>query len=509
MSNFENNKRIAKNTVMLYFRLFLTMGVTLYTSRVVLNTLGVVDFGVYSVVGCIVTMFSFLNGAMSSATQRYLSVEIGKQDYLQLKKVFSISLSIHVLISIIIVLLAETIGLWFLNTQMNIPVSRMEAANWVYQFSVLAFAVSVIQVPYNASIIAHEKMDIYAYVSIIEVLLRLLIVFVLVWLGFDKLKLYAVLTFVVSTLVMLIYQTYCKRKFKECHYHFYKDKSLFYSLINFSGWSLFGGLAWVMMGEGLNILLNIFFGSVINASRGVAFQVNMAVSTFVNNFRTAVNPQIVKSCTIGDKAYMSSLVFESAKYSFYLLLLLSLPILLETKTIMHIWLKLVPERSVIFCQLVLINSLIQCFDIGIVFTAIGKIKENQFIGGLIYLFILPISYFLLKSGNSPEVVFYVQISATIFVIFGVNLYLLNKIADIRSDLYFKQLLLPVLKVLLVACILPIIIRVFMNDGFYRFIYIIVGSSVSVILSVYFLGMNQSTRLNVKNVIASKLFSFRK
>lgn len=509
MSNLENNKRIAKNTVMLYFRLFLTMGVALYTSRVVLNTLGVIDFGVYSVVGCIVTMFSFLNGAMSSATQRYLSVEIGKQDYLQLKKVFSISLSIHVLISVIIVILAETIGLWFLNTQMNIPVTRMGAANWVYQFSVLAFAVSVIQVPYNASIIAHEKMDVYAYVSIIEVLLRLIIVFVLVWMGFDKLKLYAILTFVVSIIIVLIYRAYCKRKFEECHYHLYKDKSLFYSLVNFSGWSLFGSLSWVMMGEGLNILLNIFFGSVVNASRGIAFQVNMAVSTFVNNFRTAVNPQIVKSCTIGDKAYMSSLIFESAKFSFYLLLLLSLPILLETKTILHIWLKLVPERSVIFCQLLLINSLIQCLDIGIVFTAIGRIKENQFIGGLIYLLILPISYFLLRFGSSPEVVFYVQISATILVVFGVNLYLLKKIADIKPTLYLKQLFLPVLKVLFVASILPILIRLFMTEGLDRFIYLLVTSSLSVVVTVYFIGMNQSMRLNIKNSIEIKLNSLKK
>lgn len=509
MSNLENNKRIAKNTIMLYFRLFLTMGVALYTSRVVLNTLGVIDFGVYSVVGCIVTMFSFLNGAMSSATQRYLSVEIGKQDCIQLKKVFSISLSIHLLLSVIILILAETIGLWFLNTQMNIPISRMNAANWVYQFSVLAFAVSVIQVPYNASIIAHEKMDVYAYVSIIEVLLRLLIVFALVWLGFDKLKLYAVLTFIVSIVVVLIYRAYCKSKFDECHYHYYKDKSLFYSLINFSGWSLFGSLAWVMMGEGLNILLNIFFGSVVNASRGVAFQVNMAVSTFVNNFRTAVNPQIVKSCTIGDKTYMSSLVFESAKFSFYLLLLLSLPILLETKTILHVWLKLVPEHSVVFCQLVLINSLIQCLDIGIVFTAIGRIKENQFVGGLIYLLILPISYVLLKLGSSPEIVFYVQISATILVVFGVNLYLLKKIANIRPLLYFKQLFLPISKVLIVACILPISIRLFMNEGLDRFVYLLVTSFLSVILTVYFIGMNQSMRLAIRNTIENKFNSLKR
>jgi len=488
--------------------MFLTMGVSLYTSRVVLNTLGVVDFGVYSVVGCIVTMFSFLNGAMASATQRFLSVEIGRKDYLQLKKVFSTSLSIHLLISIIIVILAESIGLWFLNTHMNIPVGRIGAANWVYQFSVLAFAISVIQVPYNASIIAHEKMDVYAYVSIVEVLLRLFIVYILVLMGFDKLKLYAVLTFVVSTIIMLIYQSYCKRKFEECHYHFYKDKSLFYSLLNFSGWSLFGSLAWVMMGEGLNILLNIFFGSIVNASRGIAFQVNGAVSTFVNNFRTAVNPQIVKSCTTGDKEYMSLLVFESAKYSFYLLLFLTLPILLETKIILHSWLKIVPEHSIYFCQLILINTLIQCFDIGIVFTAIGRIKENQFIGGLIYLLILPVSYVFLKSGSSPETVFYIQIAATVFVVFGINLYLLNKIASIHPLYYLKQLLFPVIKVSIVACSFPLLIRFVMAEGVDRFVCTIIISMISVILSVYLIGMNKNIRQKLLNMIVSKLNVFK-
>lgn len=509
MSNIEKNKRIAKNTLLLYFRLFLTMGVALYTSRVVLNTLGLVDFGVYSVVGSVVTMFSFLNGALSTATQRFFSVELGKQDYLKLKKVFSVSLSIHALLSIVIVILAETIGLWFLNTQMNIPSERMDAANWVYQFSVFSFALSVIQVPYNALIISREKMDIYAYVSIVEVLLRLLIVFILVWFGYDKLKLYSVLIFVVSFIVLLIYRGYCHRKFKECHYKFYKDKSLYISLTSFSSWSLFGSLSWVMMGEGLNIMLNIFFGSVLNASRGIAFQVNMAVSSFVNNFRIAVNPQIVKSCAIGDKVYMSTLLFESAKFSFYLLLLLTLPILLETKTILHVWLKLVPEYSVFFCQLVLINSLIQCFDIGIVFTAIGKIKENQFIGGFVYLLILPISYYLLKLGNSPEIIFYVQISATIFVVFGVNIYLLNKIADIRPMQYFKQLFIPVIKVLIVACVIPILIRIFMDEGFERLVLLLITSSLSVILTVYFIGMNHNMRISMLNAFNNKLDSFKK
>lgn len=502
----ENNKRIAKNTGMLYIRMLLTMAVSLYTSRIVLNTLGVEDFGIYNVVGGVVAMFSFLNGAMASATQRFLSFEIGRKDSVQFKKVFSHSVTLHILIAITILFLAETLGLLFLDTKMNIPMERMEAARWVFQFSVLSFVVTVIQVPYNAAIIAHERMNVYAYISIIEVTLKLLIVFMLVWIGFDKLKLYAILIFCVTLLIAFIYRIYCKNKFEECHYHFSWDKSLFYSLLNFSGWSLFGNFAWITMGQGLNIMLNIFFGPIVNTAWGIAFQVNYAVNGFVVNIRMAINPQIVKSYAGGDKVYMRRLVFESAKYSFFLLLFLSLPVLLETKIILHFWLKIVPDYAIIFCRLVLINTLIQCFDasFGIVFQAIGKIKENQLLAGGTYLLILPIAYVLLKFGYPPQTVFYIQITATFFVAFVVKFVLLQILADITAIEYFKKLILPVIKVTVLAVILPILIKINISEGISRFLALGFSSSVGVILAVYFVGINKSTRLKFHYYITTKL-----
>lgn len=508
----DNNRRIIKNTGMLYIRMLLIMVVTLYTSRVVLKILGVEDYGIYNVVGGIVVMFSFLNSSMSSAVQRFLSFEIGKGDYKQFQKVFSQAISIHIFIAILIVILAETIGLWFLNTQMNIPLFRMSAAQWVYQFSILTFVMSVIQVPYNASIISHEKMSMYAYVSIIEVILRLLIVFVLVWTRIDKLKLYAVLMFAVTCLVTWIYQFYCKRKLKGCHYVFCWDKKLFGKLINFSGWNLFGNISWVTLGQGLNILLNIFFGPVVNTARAISFQVNSAVSVFVSNFRLAVNPQVVKSYASNNHIYMKKLVFESAKYSYYLLFLLSLPVLLETHIILKLWLGMVPEYTVLFTQLILISTLIQSFDasFAIIFQAVGKIKENQFASGLIYLLVLPASYLFFKLGySSPALVFYLQIAATFLVSFVVKIYLLNSIIHIPYSEYFKLLFWPVSKVTCCALIIPLVFRYYYPATFLRFIMVIVLSGISVLFSIYYIGLTQGMRSEVKNYIHKFNFKFLK
>lgn len=336
-------KKIIINTGFLYIYLLLTMAVSLYTSRVVLNTLGIEDFGIYNVVGGFVTMLGFLNSAMVSSTQRFLSFELGKKDKSQLNNIFSMSLSIHLLIALLILILGETVGLWFISTQLTIPSERMPAAEWVYHFSLLAFLISVITTPFNASIIAHERMKIFAGVSLIDVTLKLLIVFILQWFGFDKLKFYAVLTCAVVLIISLIYITYCKTHFQETRLRLYWNGSLFKTMLSYSGWNLWGNIAAVMSNQGINILLNIFFGPIVNAAQSIAFQVNSALNSFIQNLQIAINPQIIKNYSANNFQQMQQLVFYGAKYNFFLLLTLSLPILLETKFILYIWLGNTPE----------------------------------------------------------------------------------------------------------------------------------------------------------------------
>ena len=318
-----NNKRIAKNTLMLYCRMILTMLVSLYTSRVVLNTLGVEDYGTYNVVGGAVMMFGFFNGAMASATQRFLTFDIGRKDHVQLRKTFNATQLIHIGIALLVFILAETIGLWFVNNKLNLPEGRMEAARWVYHFSLFSFIVTVIQVPYNALIIARERMNVFAYISILDVSLKLLIVFMLTWISFDKLKLYGILIFVVSFIVAAIYRMYTRTHFEETKFLIVKDKSLYKTLISYSVWSLFGAVSLAVKAQGVSIILNIFFGTVINAAQGVANQVSGTVASFVSNFQMASNPQIIKSYAADDKGYMANLVIRTSKFSFFLLFISS------------------------------------------------------------------------------------------------------------------------------------------------------------------------------------------
>jgi len=485
------------------------MGVSLYTSRIVLNTLGVEDFGIYNVVGGVVTMFSFLNAAMSSATQRFLSFELGKENYKQLQKVFSMSLNIHVLIASVIFVLAETIGLWFLNAKLNIPAERMEAANWVYQFSILSFMVTVISVPYNAMIIAYERMNVYAYVSILEVVLKLIIVFMLQWFGYDKLKFYAILVFSISLLIRLVYGIYCNRNFKESRYVFSWDKSLYTTLMSYAGWNLWGNVAGVMFTQGINILLNIFFGPAINAARGIAYQIRGAVTGFVTNFQMAMNPQIIKSYASGNQNYMHQLIFQGAKYSFFLLLLLSLPILFETPLILKIWLKIVPDYTVIFTRLVLVNILIDCIS-GPLMTAAqasGKIKVYQSVVGGLLILILPISYLFLKLGYSPQVTLYVSISISIIALFS-RLWILRPLVHLSILKFTQFVLVPILMVSLVAVIPPLLTTYFMNPGILAFFIVSSISVLSVLLSIYSLGLERKERVYMKNKVRQYLFKRR-
>lgn len=492
--SLESKRRIAKNTGMLYFRMLITMAVSLYTSRIVLNTLGVTDYGIYNVVGGFITMFGFLSNSMASATQRFLSFELGRKDYVQLGRVFSMSINIHFLIAVIILLLGETVGLWFVNTQLIIPVERMAAANWVYQFSVLAFLVNVVSVPYNANIIAHERMNIYAWVSIVEVSLKLLIVLMLQWFGFDKLKFYAVLIFIVSLIIRIVYGLYCKKNFLETRYQLFWDRTLFNTLFNYASWNLWGNAAVALYSQGVNILLNIYFGPVVNAARGIAYQVRGAVNGFVQNFQVAMNPQIVKSFASEDLKYMHQLISQGAKYSFFLLYVLSLPILLETKVVLRLWLKIVPEYTVIFTQLVIINILIDSIS-GPLITAAqasGKIKLYQGVVGGLLLIILPLSYIFVKHGYPPEVTLYISITMSI-IAFIARLIIINKLVKLKISNFFLEVILRVIFVVLSSLLFSLFVQSLFDESIYRFFLIGLLAILSSLSFIYLLGLNDIER----------------
>lgn len=470
------------------------MLVTLYTSRVILNTLGVEDYGIYNVVGGVVSLLSVFSSAMSTATQRFLSFEIGKGDFGQLKKTFNAAQFIHIGIALFVFILAETVGLWFIKNYLVIPVDRMEAALWVYHFSILSFMISIIQVPYNAIIIAHERMSIYAYLSIFEVVLKLLIVFLLTCLSFDKLKIYGMMYLGITILIASSYRIYTLINFKETQIELVKDKKLYITLISYSGWNLFGNLAAVVKGHGISLLLNLFFGPVINATIGIATQVQTAVHLFVSNFQTAVNPQIVKSYATDDSEYMHSLIIRSSRFSFYLLFLLSLPIILEVKQILILWLKNVPEYSQIFTVLSLILILITCIS-GPLITALlatGDIKRYQTVVGLLLILILPISYLFLKLGSHPYVTLYVAFVIEIFAMLF-RLYFLRKMIKFPVFKFIKEVLVKNIFIVLISLSLPLFVINIMDESLIRLLIIVSLSLFWNAVVIILIGLNKSER----------------
>lgn len=501
----ENNKRIAKNTLLLYFRMLLIMGVSLFTVRIVLSVLGAIDYGLYNVVGGIVVMLSFLSNTMASASQRFFAFELGRKNYDQLKRTFSMTMNIYGIIAVLILILAETIGLWFLNTQLTIPLERMKAANWVYQFSIFSFMMTMLKVPYNAIIVAHERMNVYAYVSIVEVILKLIIVYLLVLFSYDKLKLYAVLMFAVTTTITLIYRGYCKKQFKECSYHYLWNKKLFKELVGYSGWNLFGSLSGVFKNQGVNILLNIFFGPIVNAARAIAYQISNAINQFVSNFMMATRPQITKYYANNEKENMLNLVFQSSKFSYLLLFMLSMPALLETNYILTLWLKEIPEYVIIFTRLIIITSLIDSLSYALMSAAqaTGKIKQYQSTVGGIMLLSLPVSYVFLKMNYPPQSVMYIAIVTSLVCLF-LRLILLKKMVGLSIKKYLKQIILSITLVSIFAYIFPMILIFNLNEGLCRFLLVGFTGLVSTILASVLIGLNSFERKYVLAFIKRKL-----
>lgn len=498
-----NNKRIAKNTMLLYVRMLLTIIVGLYTSRVVLNTLGVNDYGIYNVVGGIVAMLAFLNSAMTAASQRFISFELGTQNLQKLKNVFCTSITIHITIACIIFIIAETLGLWFLNTHMNIPVDRMTAANWVYQCSILTFIITVISVPYNACIVAHEHMKAFAYISIIEVTLKLIIVYLLLILPTDKLIVYAILVLCISLIIRLIYSIYCKKNFKECTYQFKFNKRLFKEMFAFAGWSIIGNLGFSLKDQGSNIILNLFYGTAINAARGVALQVNGIINTFSNNFIMALNPQITKQYAAGHIKESIQLVYAGCRYSFFLLSIISIPIIINLDYLLSLWLGTVPTYTVEFLYFSLIAALINSMAIPLVtaMQATGKIKTFQITICIIMLCELPLAYIILNLGYKP----YMAMIPTIIVV-TIGLFarfiLLKQLIRSYSIKYFTLNIIFKNISITTGCILlaTFIQKYFIEKNFFNFILTSLIAFIITIIGIYIFGINSKEKAIIYNKI---------
>lgn len=487
-----SNRRIAKNTLILYVRMLFTMVLGLYTSRLVLNTLGVTDYGIYNVVGGIITLLGFINNSMSSASSRFLTFELGTGNIERQKKVFGQSLFIHLLIAILVAFLGETIGLWFVYEKINIPVERFFSAIVVYHVSVATAFFNIICVPYSALIIAHEKMRAFAYITILDAVLKLVILFVLMMLPYDKLIIYSILLFIVQILIQIIYISYSLNNFQESKNWFAWDRCLFREMFSFACWSMFGNLAVTLFSQGLNVLINIFFGPAVNAARGIAVQVQGLVGRFIENFQMALNPQITKQYASGEIISMHRLIFMSSKYSFFLMMLLSLPLLINTDYVLRLWLKTVPEYTVIFVRIMLFISIMGTLSNPLIVSAqaTGRIRVYQQVVGGILLGILPVAYIFLKSGAPVYSVFIVHLVFTL-IAHCARVYMIRPMIKLSIREYVHKVVIRVCGVLIFSATISIPLSM-LHEGV-SFITFMLDTLICMIVSlivIFYIGMDK-------------------
>ena len=482
------------------------MGISLYTSRLVLNILGVDDFGIYNVVGGVVAMFSVISGSLSTAISRFITFELGRDSKDRLKTIFSSAVTVQVIIALLVCLLVEICGVGFLNNKMNIPIEKMEAANWVLQCSMLIFMINLISVPYNAAIIAHEQMKVFAYISILEVLLKLGVVFILYVTLFEKLILYAILLLFVAFIIQMTYVLYCKKHFEECTYRFVYEKSLLKEMLSFAGWNFIGSSATVFRDQGVNIAINIFCGPAVNAARGISLQVNAAISGFVNNFMTALNPQIIKSYAIGESSHMMTLIYQGARLSFYMFdrstyamrdiaeTIKRDPVIIEANSILNVWLVTVPEYTVTFVRLVLVLTLFESLSNPLVtaMLATGKIRNYQLVVGGLQMLNFPFSYMLLYWGLFPEITLVVAIVISQCCLIA-RVFMLRGEIEISPLSYFKRVYLNILVVSICSSILPICVYYHLPMGGIRFVLVVGCSLLCSLLAILYIGCSSSER----------------
>ena len=504
-NNQHKNQRIARNTVMLYIRTIFTMLVSLYTSRVILKVLGIDDFGIYNVVGGAISMFSIFSGSLSGAISRFITFGLGQGNLQRLKIIFSTSVSIQIGLSLLLFVLAEIGGLWMLNTNLNIPEERMYAAHWVLQFSILTFVMGLINVPYNACIIAHEHMKIFAYMSILEVSLKLLFVVLLSFAPFDKLIVYALLLFLITLLLRVIYGIYCTRHFEECRYHWVLDKPLLKEMANYAFWGFFGNAAYTFNTQGVNILINVFFGVTLNAARGIVTQVEGAVMQFVNNFMTAVSPQITKSYAAGDKEYMFALICRGAKFSYILLLFFLIPLGVEAHTVLRLWLGTVPDYAPLFLQMTLCSSAIVLLG-NTSFTAVmatGKIRNYQLVVTIVGCLVFPFTWIAYRCGF-PAVTTYVIYMVIYAILDVIRLFFLRRLLGFEVSMFFNKVVRPVVFVTVTALIFPLSIHVAMAPSVLRLILVILTSTIMVTLCALRWGLDGGERKTVLAKVKNKI-----
>jgi len=505
----ENNKRIAKNTLMLYFRQILILLVSLYTVRVVLDVLGVEDFGVYNVVGGIVMLFSFLSGTMASATQRFFSFVLGEKDNEKLKKIFSINLIIYFLIAITAVVLLESVGMWYVKEHLKIPAERYEAVIYLFHFSIFTFIGTMLATPFMAIIIAHEDMHIYAYVSIVEVLLKLGVVFMLMYVSFDKLELYGILLFFVSIVNLLIYLGICAKKYRECQFQkYYWDKVLFKQIVGFTGWTLFGQVSTVTRNQAVTILLNQSFNPVVVAARAVAINISSKINMFSSNFNVGLYPPIIKSYSAGDKEGMFKLIFTGSKMTFFLMWVFALPIFIEMDAILGLWLKEVPEYAVLFTRFSLVESLILSISLplGTAARAPGKMKVYELTLGIMQLLIFAIAWMVLRMGYPAYSVFIIAILVNL-AMFVVRLLIVSNLTGLSVILYLKQVALPVIKIVFISAVSSILLKFYMPLGI---IFSILTGLFCVIISsvgMYFFGLNKEWKQKINSILKTQVLKY--
>ena len=474
------------------------MAINLYTSRVILNALGVVDYGLFNVVGGLVIMFSVLSKSLTNSISRYLTFELGKGETIRLKEMFSTAVIIQLILCLVIFVFAETFGLWFLNTKMTIPIDRASAVQWVYQMAILSFLIGLISVPFNAIIVAHERMSAFAYISVIDAVLKLLIALLIYVSSMDKLVFYAFLILLETIIQNFIYWAYCKRKFVECSFILMFNKDLVKEMANFAGWNFFGTLSSSLRLQGVDVVINIFFGATVNAAKGIATSVNSAVNGFVTNMMMAVNPQIIKSYSSGDREYMMNLINQSARYSFYLLFILALPVILNTDYILHLWLGFTPSYSVRFIQFVLLLTMLEALsnplETGMMAT--GNIRNYQIIIGFLQILNLPLCYLMFKIGFGPEIVYIIACLITFICLFV--RWSMLKPYGFRVTIYIKNVLSNILFVGLVALPIPFLSHLYFSEnvvGLFANVFICVSVTC---LSIVFVGCTRNERKFIFN-----------